>query len=736
MEPNSVQTKNSVQSSQPPDLNALQDAMVNGTPDTGSYRPNQHKSDVRRTVYQRFYWLRNEPLRSAAEKDWELADKEFNMHVPEIDPDDWRSHLELPDAFAAIQAQMQETIERKARPYLSATEESDEPTAEFANCNMEYNMNNTDFDYQYFLAKLAAASRGTSFLMDYWRTDKRTIQDPTSIDKDGNISYTTKEVIDFDDDYTEWVPNEFIYIDEKAKHISEAVDMFKREIINIDEFHRIYGAKPGFYDTQYVRRGGDTSTRSFFQMPRDVMRNDVEVLHYFNRSTDAYWVVANNVAIYDGPLPTKHKELPVAVQYQYRVPGQFWGMGIPKVIYMLSEERKAIRRLQLDRQKLQIGGAFLHNSAYDLDDEDTSLVPGRFIPVDTNGQPLSNAIQQVNFGDVPPSYWKSEEILLEDIKRAHGIDDRVQGVNVGGTATEAALLKESSLKRINMISITSEMDTIIRLGRLKWSNIQWFYPVPRFEKIYENDQERDQKVFRQITVAGKKFSIVDNNGAKALKMDEIQGSSALRLDKSMAKYFEGSYDISINSDIYTPPSKALYQAQFTQMLSLLVGNPVTLSSLDGDKIVSMAAKSIGSTPEQWLKGDGVSVEDMQMLAEAEDMIMAAGQPLSPTPNATIEHTQVHLQYTKTAEFMALDMKIKQLFQLHIMGEDAANPATAGGAGNISAGLAPGGVPPGPGGNQNAFGQPGPELAPNAGGAAPTPQVADLAGANFAQPPGG
>lgn len=724
MEPNL--NPSSTQNYSPPKTPSdLQDQQINGTTTQSNYRPNKHKNDIRRTVYQRYYWLRADPLRTEAEADWEMADKEYNMYVPEIDPDDWRSHLELPDAFAAIQAQAQETIERKARPFLSATEESDEPTAELSNSALDYNMNNSDYDYQYGMAKLAASIRGTSFLMDYWRTDKRTVNDPTGVDADGKITYVQKEIIDFDDDYTEWVPNEFIYIDEKAKHINEAVDMFKREIINIDEFHRIYGSKPGFYDTGYVLKGGDTSTRSFFTLPRDVMSQDVEVLHYYNRSTDSYWCVANNVTIYDGPLPTKHKELPVAVQYQYRVPGRFWGMGIPKVVHMLSEERKAIRRLKLDRTKLETGGSFLHNAAFDLDDEDTQLVPGRFISVDTNGQPISQAILPVNFGGNDPSYYRTEEILLEDIKRAHGIDDRVQGVNVGGTATEAALLKESSLKRINMISIQSEMDTVLRIGRLKWSNIQFFYGVPRFEKIYEDNEERDKKVYRQITVQGKKFSIVDDDGGKSLKMDEIQGSSALRLDKSMAKYLEGSYDVSMNTEIYTPPSKALQQTQFTQTLSLLVANPATLSVLDPTKIVTQAAQNINTKPDQWLKGDGESVEDMQMLAEAENMMMSAGQPLSPTEGATPEHTLVHLMYSKSVDFQSLSPQVKQLFELHIMGEDANNPATGGGQGQLS-------VPP-LGGNQNALGEPGPSLnGTPVAGAGPTPQVADLQGANFNQ----
>jgi hypothetical protein len=97
--------------------------------------------------------------------------------------------------------------------------------------------------------------------------------------------------------------------------------------------------------------GGDTSTRSSSSF-QEINAKDVEVLHYYNRAIDAYWAVANNITIFDGPLPTKHKELPLAVQYQYHVPGRFWGMGIPKVVHMLSEERKALRRLNLDSQKL------------------------------------------------------------------------------------------------------------------------------------------------------------------------------------------------------------------------------------------------------------------------------------------------------------------------------------------------------------------------------------------------
>lgn len=696
--------------------------------EVGRYTPkNKKERTVRRQVYTRYYLLRDNPARSDAEQDWDIADKEYRMFMEPVEDDDWQSHLQLPDAFAAIQAQSQETIERKSRPTLVATEESDEPIQDFANAIMTYNMNNTGYDYQNYLARLSASIRGTAFVMDYWRTDKRIVKDPVSVNSDGTIKYVDKEVIDFDDDYMEWVPNEFIYIDEKAKHIDEAVDMLRREILNIREFHRVYGNKPGFINTEFVVQGGDTSTRSFFQLPKDITNQDVEVLHYYNRAIDAYWCVANNIPIYTGYLPSKHKELPIAVHYQYRIPGQFFGMGIPKVIHFLSEERKSIRNLNMDRQKLQINKMFLHNSAFDIDDEDLVSRPGGVISVDTNGQPVGNAIQPLEYGDVPASYFKTEEILLEDIRRAHGIDDRIQGASAGGTATQAAILKESSLKRVNLINLTTEMDTVIRIGRLKWSNIQFFYGVPRMEKIYEDNEEREEKVYRTLTVQNKKFSVVDQDGSKTLRMDEAKGATGLRLDKKFAKYLEGSFDITVDASIYNPVSKAIQQTKVTELFSLLLANPATQATLDIDGSVARVLSVNDEKPDVWMKPDAKPAKDMMMLAEAENMIMAAGQPLAPTEGATEEHTMVHLWFTKSVEYAQLAPQIQQIIGDHILGEHDNNPNTGSAADALSAGGLPGGSA-----GATTAGQAAP-LALSAQTTQPQNQVADIQPTNFAVP---
>lgn len=696
-----------------------------------SYNPNKRKRYIRRTLYQRYYWLRNDPLRVQAEADWETADKEFMMwtDTENTDSDNWHADLHLPDAFAAIQSQMQETIERTARPSTRSNEESDEPITEFCNDILNYNMDSTGYDYQYYLAKLNAASRGTAFLKDYWRTEKRTVKDPDSLDeKTGEIKYVEREIIDFDDDYTEWIPNEFIYTDDKANDINNAVDGIEREIINIEEFHRKYDKKPGFYDTQYVYQGGDTSDRSFFQLPKDITAQDVEVLHYMNRSTDSYWCCANNVTIYDAPLPSKHKELPWTPIYQYRIPGQFWGMGLPKILHMLSEERRSIRNLNMDRQKLNINKMFLHNSSFDIDDEDLISRPHGLISVDTGGQPLSSAIVPVEYGDVPASYFKTEEILLDDITRAIGINPLAEAQATGGTATQAAILKENTLKRINLISITNEMDSVVRIGKLKWSNISFFYPIPRMESITEDNEERTEKVYKTITVQGRKFDIKNENSKKVLKMDDVKGVTSIKLDKRFGRYLESSVDIIVDADIYTPISKAIDQTKKTEMFSLMLSQPETKAIMDMNGAAADVLKVNNVKPDVWLKNP-TSKKDMMMLAEAENQVMMAGQPLAGTEDATEDHTLVHLMLTKTQEYQQSPPNIQQLVMDHILQEHDANPATGSSADLLSAnGLQPQPAPAGPG-----VGAPVPPPGIQANTSQPQAQIADIQPTNFSQP---
>jgi len=250
-----------------------------------SYNPGKREREVRRIIWQRYYAMQLDSLRKEAEGDWVAADQAYRMWVPEGSPDDWRANLMLPDAFSAIQVQMQETISRKSRPALARTTDSDRGREKFANAIMKTNMDRTGFDYQFFQAKQAAAIRGTAFLWDFWRTDKRMINDAVSVDSDGKITYKKKEVIDFDDDYAQFIENEFVFIDPAAHHMEDAIDAIVRQVMHIDEFRRVFGNNPDYINIDMVKAGGDTSSKGFFKQQKDMTTYDVEVLRYWNRAT-------------------------------------------------------------------------------------------------------------------------------------------------------------------------------------------------------------------------------------------------------------------------------------------------------------------------------------------------------------------------------------------------------------------------------------------------------------------
>jgi len=647
---------------------------------TDYYKPkNKKEREARQRVWERYRAMRDDPKRKEAEARWERGIKMFMQWSADREDGDWRAHVTLPDGFAAVQTHMQETIERRSRPVLKPVEVSDLSIEVFGNAILNHSMNTTGYDYQDYLAKQTAAICGTSFVMEYYRVDKREVQDLVGVNEDGSLKYEKKVVTDFDDTYTEFVDNEFIFVDPGASDQNDLRDMVHREIMSWDEFQRVYKLRPDFMNIEKVPKAGmvDDSVK-FFERPKDVDDDEVEILHYYNRSIDAYEALANNVLIRMSPLPSKHKELPIGVHVHYNVPGQLYGLGIPEVIFSLSEERKSLRNLNLDRAHLNGDKMFLVNDLVDLDEEDARSRPHGLIPVNTNGLRLNEVIMPLEYGDTPVSYYRAEEMLLEDIRRAHGIDDRLQGNNMGGTATEAAILKEASQRRINMVNMLSEMNTVIRIGKLKWSNIQFFYPAGRVEKIIdENGDAVTKKKLRTIRVEGRAFEVVKDQatGKTQLKVNDIDGESSFKLNKKMASFMEQQWDVTIDAEGKGVLSKPLKQAKTTEMFNMLALNPQLMAVIDPTKATKRYLIINEEDPKAWMRDSGKTVEDWQKLAMHENVVMAAGTPLDPTENATAEHTAVHLDYMNSSDFEALEPGIKKIFEYHALGEHENNPST-------------------------------------------------------------
>jgi len=699
-----------------------------------NYKPNKNDRATRAHIWDRYQRMKDDPMRREAERDWEQADKLSRLWRPERDPDDWRADIRLPDAFSAIQTHLQETVGVKIRPSLKPQEGSDTPLAFWGNGILTYNMDRTGFDFETIKAFNCAASRGTAFTVEEYFYETRMVQDPDSV-QNGILQYKSREIIDKDDTFTKQWPNERIFIDEAATCIEEAEDCILEERMRLDTFHMKYSDREDCYNVDQVIPCGSISPKSnFFQRSDDdPMDGDyVQVLRYYNKMTDSYQILANTVVICDQPIPFKHKELPVAIWNYYPVEGRIYGMGIPKIIAPTQEEREAIRNLSLDRQKMHLNKMFLVSDLFDIDEDEATTRPHGFIHVNSGGLNLDQVIKPLEYGDVPGSSVRMDDMLRDDEQRVTGIDDRSQSVNVGGTATEASIITEQSQKRINLINTLTGMSTTERVGKLKWSNIQFFYPAPRVIDITQDDdtKAKTQKVYRNISIDGHEFNIVeDDDGTKALQMNDVNGTASFKLDSTHARFFDnlGDVDIRIQWDIKAVLPQAIRQSKVMELFNGLMGNPMTMQQINVRRVMKDIIQEYDFDPQTWLTDQGKTIEEQQSQAYWENLVMMKGIALDPTEGADEQHTLVHLQFTESdfyKKFVANNPGIAAIFQRHIMGENENGPGGAAAgqtSGAPAAGMSgePGMGATGPGGPAPI---PGGPPAPGSGTPTPPPNV--------------
>lgn len=648
------------------------------------YKPTRSESPLRRRIWDRYNAMKDDPLRREAEKQWDLGDKMYRMWAPERDERDWRADIVLPDAFSAVQSHMQETVNQRPRPVPKGATSLQAPLEQFIGDIYTAALDSTEFDQETFKARNASAIRGTAFTREEYRYETRTVKMPTSADK-GELKYTKKEIVDYDDVYTRFIDNYSAFFDEGAEDPKYGQDDAWREVLSWDVFQALYGGKASFKNVDQVKPAGDIPNNvGYFKMANDMGKDDVELIHYENKITDTYGVLANGVIIRDTPLPSTHKELSIDVWAFYPIPGQIYGMGIPFIIHSLMEERRSIRNMSLDRTKMGIAKMFIVNDLFDISEEDLTPRPHGLIKMNTNGLPLGDAIQALEYGDTPASSIRMDATLLEDERRAHGMDDRPAMQN-GGTATEAAIVKESAQARINLINTLSNWNTLIRLGRKKLSNILLYYPAKRMERINEDGTVRDKLMHRSIKVKGMEYTIAGDpkSGEKPeLITKVVPGYSSFRMDPSFAQFMDQGYDMIMEGESTPAISAAIKLAQTEAWWSGISTNPILARFVDFEAALNRMAVLHNENPKDWLLGSGMTKEQEQLQAQVENEIFIEMEQsgklfmLPGTPHASEAHNAVHLDFLQMPAGIALSAPVRALLQKHIEEEIANNPALA------------------------------------------------------------
>ncbi len=459
-----------------------------------TYTPTKAEQKVIETVTERMEKMKRK--RRQYEKEWNDADKQRQMHRSNRPKDDWRSDLKLPDTFSVIETAKAEMVDQSPGIIYRPRESGDILKATKLNKIFEYTWEkaNGDLELMKFIDDTLVYGLGVG--EEYWKHDVQKEKHLGDFDMETMEpkSWEEKDRVIYDDVYFESLSVWNFYWDPMADSLETARDCAKVLLFTDHDFQKKYKKYP---KAKKVATGTDVYRPEWFKPLGNLDDSEVEVIHYYDKLNDLYLIIANGILLTptDNPIPYKHKDFPFVKAVDILLPHSFVGMGEPKVMKCLQDERDTLRNMRLDTTHLNIQTQYIVDDRLELDDEDLIAKPHSIIrgPVDS-----IRAVEKIPiFGEAV----QEEAMLNDDIIKATGIDIRMQslgGTGGGDTATEVAILKESSLKRIRLKLKLLEKMALHRMGRLRLSNIQQFYSIPKVVKVIGEEGLEETEQYRNI----------------------------------------------------------------------------------------------------------------------------------------------------------------------------------------------------------------------------------------------
>lgn len=675
------------------------------------YKPTTKESDIRKHVYRRYHEMKNSDARQRAEKEWQHGEASWEA-IRKSEGDEWQSNYIVPLTTAVVESVISEITDQNTRPLILPRGREDDIAAKVMSHALDFNFEVSDFDEVRNMIVRSGVIRGTGFAQEMYLKDRRKVRDILGVSEKNKKKYSggkrkiltgeEEEVLEYDDLYTEYVSNWDLFWDETALEFNRGTkkcrDVIRRYLLNEEEFKDFFSGPVWNHlnNARFVRPGKATDYYRYYQpgTENDDHKNQVEVLWYWSRRPeDSLVVMANDVVIRMGPNIYKHKWMPFAKSVDVKRLDRFCGKGEPALLESIQEEVDTMRRMVIDRNHLDIDKMFVVSNTSMLNDDDLIARPHGAISADD-----PNSIKPLEYNDIPLSVERTFKAINEDSIRVTGIDDRFQSLaKTPSTATEAAILKESTLKRIKMKISNLEKGLMMDVGRMKVANILQFYSQPKLEKIVGDKKSNEYKAkLGKLMNQGmvevhdgefyeKKYRDIRTNGIE-LNFDEKgrvieRKRPGYHFFTIKPEFFtpvvQGGFDIRFDAGASLPVSKPLQQSKTSEMFDRLL--PLTeVTNYDPEKLADKLVEVNDMNPQDFKSEAALEEEEMTQnrvelameLAGNENQAVLEGEAIPPngTPYAPAAHTQIHIEFLKSPQMKMADDESYMRLLVHTQGE--------------------------------------------------------------------
>lgn len=673
-----------------------------------SYTPSEKELQDLRCVYERYQdmkYSRENYAYGNLEGLWDSQEKRWEAYRKDEAMEDWQSDIFIPITTSIIESQLAEVIEQSPMPEITPVGPDDIITAATLDLIYKHTWKKAYSDVEHYKLLRTTFTHGTGIWQESFLDLPRKVKDLVKFDPlKGVEEYKEREIKDYYDVYGENVPLLDFFVDDKARYFEpgpySARDCIRRYIMHVDDFREYYQGPiwDPMGNAKYVVEGGEVDYDITFTPPKGVRGDEVEVLWYYSRyPDDKFIIVANGVLIRSTPNPYKHKQLPFARSVDYMRVNQFYGKGDVELLESIQDELNTLRRMRTDRLHLDLDKMFKVSNREVLDDEDLIARPHGSIRLDD-----INGLEPLEYSPIHNSAYLEEDRLKEDAVRVTGINERFQGLDQRGTATEAAILRETTLKRIRAKMRIHEKMFLPRIATQRIANIKQYYSEPMVVDIVGNEksaeykqrvktlrdrgllEERDgkkmEKRYRTIPLKNKRMTY---NSQRNMVFEEK--ADGWTFFEARPEFIRGEVEIEFKTGSSIPISKPLEQ----QRTEALLQHPLISIAIErGHYDLGMAADLLLEKhevnpdtlkPRATQENKPYSLEDNVdpateiRLAEEQNMLLMQGEDVEPTPFITSRHVQIHIAFMRSPDFqqgVQNDRNVLKAFMRHVAGEVA------------------------------------------------------------------
>jgi len=351
-----------------------------------------------------------------------------------------------------------------------------------------------DDDKQLVLEMFTALSKGTVIGFEGWFHGDKEIRTVTDQDSEtGEVKFKKEKVKEWNDVISTIVPTENFFPGNIWVRPAEIQDMDEcavREVISKDQFDLKYGKFP---DASKVTVRNDIVGQEkdekelFYMIPDGIADDEVEIWQYFNKATDEYMILANNIWINPigdaevAPLWWNHKKLPFwAGVFEPFAENFFYGRSLPDKLASLVDINDALFDRILDQLAVSIHKPIVTTKSA------TSITKGYMSPnnvIQVKGANLASDFKTLDVSEPSQAHIQMLGVIQQRMESASIASEAIGRESAKEkTATEILQTKESALELVSLFLKFMEFGARDK-NRLRLANIYSFILYQNIRRI-------------------------------------------------------------------------------------------------------------------------------------------------------------------------------------------------------------------------------------------------------------